>query len=96
MLALSLPAATREAQHGFTRPKREHGSRTPRPRTVAPTADRSQNGNNDFSATEMEMGLACYGIIVYGQNPRFSKTHNEGNHSRCKALCTHCLAKFLL
>ena len=52
MLALSLPAAMREAKHGFAHPKREHGSRTPKPRTVHPTADRSQSGNNDLSATE--------------------------------------------
>ena len=54
MLALSLPAAIREATHGFAHPKREHGSRTPQPRTVPPTADRSQSGNNDLSATESE------------------------------------------
>ena len=53
MLALALPAAMREATHGFAHPKREHGSRTPRPRTVHPTADRSQSGHNDLSATEV-------------------------------------------
>jgi hypothetical protein len=37
MLALSLPTAMWEAQHGFARPKREHGSRTPRLRTVHST-----------------------------------------------------------
>jgi hypothetical protein len=52
MLALSRPVALREAKPGFASPKREHGSRTPKPRTVHPTEDRSQNGNNDLSATE--------------------------------------------
>jgi hypothetical protein len=55
MLALSLSAAMREATHGFARPKRAHGSRTPKPRTVHLTADRSHSENNDLSATEIEL-----------------------------------------
>jgi hypothetical protein len=52
MLVLSLPATLRETQHGFARPKREHGSRTPKLRTKHLTADHSHSGNNDLSATE--------------------------------------------
>ena len=52
MLALSRRAAMREAPHGFAHPKREHGSRTPKARTVHRTIDRSQSGKNDLSATE--------------------------------------------
>ena len=56
MLALSRRAAMREAPHGFTHPKREHGSRTPKARTVHPTTERSQSGKNDLAATESRHG----------------------------------------
>ena len=77
MLALSLPAAMREAKHGFARPKREHGSRTPRTRPGHLTTDRSQSGNNDLSATE----------LLYADAPRHVPPALLGAHRRASLRC---------
>ena len=84
MLALALPAAMREAQHGFAHPKREQGSRTLRPRTVHPTADRSQSGHNDLSATELLrhelLPVRIHGVEGQGQAPVGASENHVADH----------------